>query len=330
MMGPHRVITWIRRIADPQCLEDCYLIYTKFGRFFGYNHFSIEENGRVFVNKWDLFRFIAANLNFLYTFYVGFTLNFSDEFLKYESIVVLTLGNLGSQFAVCLLMVKREESHRVITTLQRVYDQLIKEGLDADFGAIRLVAFVMLFDFLFWTGLSFVVYFLFVEEFDFKVFTVSVLTFSVFAQMLAHFLSYSKNIAHALVSLRTVLEFKLKPDNSDVMELIVKSCILLQTIRKSVQLMNSSVAVLVSFSGSLLRAKPQQRFAFQGSLSIYATIFFITSTAHILIRMLVVENFGNAMMLTRYVFNLVYFAHYILLISYYTSRIEREVSHLSN
>lgn len=123
----NEVIRDIKRILNPQSLEDCFLPFSKFGRAFGYNN-STFVNDKVTYAKSDIIRIILMNILMCVFYYVGFTSDYSnyskDKVLQAEAACILLIGTICTHFVIIMSAVKRQTALDTRLVLQRVYNEV--------------------------------------------------------------------------------------------------------------------------------------------------------------------------------------------------------------
>lgn len=121
----------LHRIKNPQNLEDCFLPFSKFGKYFFYLNYTVD-NGQLYVTRNDRMRYVFANFVLLSLYISGLISQYhnlqDDVLMKYEVYVMLTLGTFGSIFGINLLMYKRLSTHAIVTTLQKVHNDVKQDA----------------------------------------------------------------------------------------------------------------------------------------------------------------------------------------------------------
>lgn len=125
---PSTVRDYIRRFMHPTSVEDCYLLFTMSGRLMGYNHYAIK-NGEAVMTCNSILGFIFVNIvltvfNVIVWFFIDYSDYNKESVLKSEAITLQTIGIFGTQLCIAMLVLKRKESHKVVTVLENVFHKV--------------------------------------------------------------------------------------------------------------------------------------------------------------------------------------------------------------
>lgn len=100
-------------------------------------------------------------------------------------------------------------------------------------------------DFVAWWLLTTIMDFTLSESFSIVYFYISQQATLIFAQMLAHFVSYQSTIAYAFETLAESVNKKIIPEAEGLKEQLTRLRVLLQEVKQSVKVLNDSLSIVV-------------------------------------------------------------------------------------